>query len=101
MPSNYFRVGRSLAGPIWDHVLEYWNESLKRPDKILFLRYKEMLADPLGSVKRVADFTGHPFMEEEKKGRSRRENCRPVQLYEINKFKCEQEARIKKVVSLI
>lgn len=62
-----FCNGRALAGPIWDHVLEYWNESFRRPHKILFLRYEEMLADPLGNAKRVADFTGHPFTEEEKR----------------------------------
>ncbi|KAJ3707991.1 hypothetical protein LUZ61_011696 [Rhynchospora tenuis] len=60
-----FCEGRSLAGPIWKHVLEYWNESLKRPNKILFLRYEDMLADPLESVKRVANFVGHPFTKEE------------------------------------
>ncbi|KAJ3702774.1 hypothetical protein LUZ61_006479 [Rhynchospora tenuis] len=60
-----FCEGRSLAGPIWEHVLEYWNESLIRPNKILFLIYEDMVADPLENVKRLSNFVGHPFTKEE------------------------------------
>jgi hydroxyjasmonate sulfotransferase len=62
-----FCDGRSLAGPIWECILEYWYERLRRPDKILFLRYEEMLFDPLVSVFQIAEFVGQPFTEDEER----------------------------------
>ncbi|KAL3534109.1 hypothetical protein ACH5RR_002570 [Cinchona calisaya] len=41
-----FCRGVHIFGPFHDHVLEYWKESLARPEKILFLRYEEMKKDP-------------------------------------------------------
>ncbi|CAL5322125.1 unnamed protein product [Camellia sinensis] len=52
-------------GPFFDHVLEYWEVSLKKSDKILFLRYEEIKRDPKGLVKRLASFLGRPFVNEE------------------------------------
>lgn len=52
-------------GPSLDHELEYWKESLERPNKILFLKYEEMKKDPKGQVMRLAEFLGCPFAEEE------------------------------------
>lgn len=52
-------------GPFFDHVLEYWKESLKRPHKVLFLKYEELKRDPKGEVKRLASFIGRPFGKEE------------------------------------
>ncbi|XP_062230329.1 cytosolic sulfotransferase 8-like [Phragmites australis] len=62
---HLFCEGVSFAGPIWDHYLEYWNESKARPGKVLFLKYEEMTANPVKEVKRLADFLGHPFTDEE------------------------------------
>ncbi|CAL5363285.1 unnamed protein product [Camellia sinensis] len=42
-------------GPFFDHVLEYWEVSLKKSDK----------RDPKGLVKRLASFLGRPFVNEE------------------------------------
>lgn len=60
-----FSNGVHASGPFFDHVLEYWKESLERPEKILFLNYEEMKHDPKGQVKRLAEFLGRPFEKEE------------------------------------
>jgi hypothetical protein len=51
-------------GPFFDHVLQYWNESLKIPQKILFVKYEELQRNPKEEVKRLAAFLGKPFAEE-------------------------------------
>ncbi|GAB4832096.1 hypothetical protein Ancab_006116 [Ancistrocladus abbreviatus] len=56
-------------GPYWDHVLGYWKESLKRPNKVLFMKYEDMKEDGTREVKRLAEFLGLPFtLEEEREG---------------------------------
>ncbi|XP_065867773.1 cytosolic sulfotransferase 15-like [Euphorbia lathyris] len=52
-------------GPYWDHVLGYWKESLEKPNKVLFLKYEDMKEDTVSCLKRIAEFIGHPFSEEE------------------------------------
>lgn len=60
-----FCNGVHAFGPFHDHVLEYWKESVKRPEKILFLKYEELKRDPRGEVKKLALFLGRPFGKEE------------------------------------
>lgn len=60
-----FCDGASPYGPVWEHNLEYWRESLRRPEKVLFLKYEEITAEPTRSAKRLAEFMGCPFSEEE------------------------------------
>ncbi|MFQ6659075.1 hypothetical protein Gotur_028103, partial [Gossypium turneri] len=57
--------GVSSYGPYWDHVLGFWKASLDRPDKILFLKYEEMIEDTILYVKKIDDFSGYPFSFEE------------------------------------
>ncbi|KAK2976098.1 hypothetical protein RJ640_009530 [Escallonia rubra] len=49
---QYFCDSVTLFGPFYDHVLDYWAESLKMPHKILFMKYDELNRDPKGQVKR-------------------------------------------------
>jgi len=62
-----FREGSSPFGPIWDHVLGYWQDSLRRPENVLFLKYEEMLQEPTKHLKRLAEFIRCPFSETEEK----------------------------------
>lgn len=55
-------------GPYWDHLLGYWNESLERTQKVLFLKYEEMKEDTNSQLKKLAEFLGFPFSIEEEKG---------------------------------
>lgn len=66
---DMFCKGVSLFGPFWDHVLEYWKESLKRPKKVLFLRYEDMKEEARIYVKKLGEFLDCSFsFEEEKEG---------------------------------
>ncbi|RWV76954.1 hypothetical protein GW17_00062286 [Ensete ventricosum] len=59
--------GISTHATVWDHILGYWRARVHRPEKILFLRYEELLAEPAANLKRMADFLGCPFSPEEEK----------------------------------
>ncbi|XVE90903.1 hypothetical protein DITRI_Ditri20bG0113700 [Diplodiscus trichospermus] len=59
-----FCNGICLFGPFFDHVLQYWNESLKAPNKVLFLKYEDLKRDTKGEVKKIASFLERPFTNE-------------------------------------
>ncbi|EEF32387.1 Flavonol 4'-sulfotransferase, putative [Ricinus communis] len=54
-------------GPFWEQVLGYWKESLEKPDKVLFLKYEDLKEDIVLQLKRIAEFIGYPFSQEEEK----------------------------------
>ncbi|KAH7666788.1 P-loop containing nucleoside triphosphate hydrolase protein [Dioscorea alata] len=62
-----FSQGIAPFGPFWDHELGYWNGSLRRPEKVLFLRYEKMMEDPVNHLRRLAEFMGCPFSTEEER----------------------------------
>ncbi|KAL0891072.1 hypothetical protein Bca101_015055 [Brassica carinata] len=62
-----FCSGVALFGPFWDHILSYWKASVENPKHVLFMKYDEMKTDPHGQLKKLAEFLGCPFSEEEEK----------------------------------
>ncbi|CAN7071795.1 unnamed protein product [Brassica oleracea var. botrytis] len=60
-----FCSGVCLFGPFWDHILSYWKASLENPKRVMFMRYDEVKADTRGQLKKLAEFLGCPFSEEE------------------------------------
>ncbi|CAH8360850.1 unnamed protein product [Eruca vesicaria subsp. sativa] len=64
---DMFCQGFCACGPYLDHVLGYWKAHQENPDKILFLKYETVRADPLPYVKSLAEFMGYGFTAEEEK----------------------------------
>ncbi|KAG4203874.1 hypothetical protein ERO13_A04G012300v2 [Gossypium hirsutum] len=60
-----FYEGGSPYGPYWDHVLGYWKASLEHPDKLMFLKYEELVEDTVLYLKKIAAYMGYPFSSEE------------------------------------
>ncbi|KAI7751705.1 hypothetical protein M8C21_003174, partial [Ambrosia artemisiifolia] len=48
----------SYHGPYWDHILGDWKASMERPEKIVFLKYKDLRKNPTSNSKMLADFMG-------------------------------------------
>ncbi|XP_021290754.1 flavonol sulfotransferase-like [Herrania umbratica] len=63
-----FCKGISFYGPYWEHVLGYWNASLEHPERILFLKYEDMMKETAPYAKKIAEFLGCPFSSEEERG---------------------------------
>lgn len=57
--------GISAYGPFWDHMLGYLKESIERPHKVLFLKYEDLKEDVNFNIKKIAEFVGIPFTQEE------------------------------------
>ncbi|WMV28019.1 hypothetical protein MTR67_021404 [Solanum verrucosum] len=64
---DLFCKGVSPYGPFWNHVLDYWKESIEKPNKVLFLMYEEIKAQPKLQLKRLAEFLECQFFLEEEK----------------------------------
>ncbi|KAK6129767.1 hypothetical protein DH2020_036474 [Rehmannia glutinosa] len=64
---DMFCEGIHSWGPFWDHILGYWNAHLKNPEKVLFLKYEDLKEDIAFHIKKIAEFMGYPFSEEELK----------------------------------
>ncbi|KAF3457606.1 hypothetical protein FNV43_RR02264 [Rhamnella rubrinervis] len=55
-------------GPFWDHILGFWNMSLKEPEKVLFMKYEDLKGDVITQLKMLANFLGFSFTVEEEEG---------------------------------
>lgn len=60
-----FCRGVSLFGPVWDHVARYWEVSRENPDRVMFMRFEDIVEQPGGQLRRLADFLGCPFSRDE------------------------------------
>ncbi|KAL5702248.1 hydroxyjasmonate sulfotransferase [Ranunculus cassubicifolius] len=60
-----FCEGGYIFGLYFNHVLGYWNESLKNPKKVLFLKYEDLKRESMENVKKLAEFLGKPFRNDE------------------------------------
>ncbi|XP_010514146.1 PREDICTED: cytosolic sulfotransferase 12-like [Camelina sativa] len=61
-----FCNGKSMSGPFWDHILEYWYASRENPNKVFFVTYEELKKQPGLVIRRIAEFLGCGFTDEEK-----------------------------------
>nr|GLL35443.1 flavonol sulfotransferase-like [Ipomoea trifida] len=62
---NQFSRGASPFGPYWDHVTGYYKASIQFPNKVFFVRYEDLKTETVFHVKRLAEFVGWSFSEEE------------------------------------
>ncbi|XP_039136441.1 cytosolic sulfotransferase 14-like [Dioscorea cayenensis subsp. rotundata] len=62
-----FSQGTAHYGLFWDHVLGYWKSSLRRPEKVLFLKYEGIMQDQVSHLRRLVEFMGCPFSREEER----------------------------------
>ncbi|CAN0896887.1 Cytosolic sulfotransferase 16 [Linum grandiflorum] len=59
-----FCSGKMPLGPYWEHVLEYWEESKRSPDNVMFIKYEDLHRNPKLHVRKLAAFMGKPFEED-------------------------------------
>ncbi|KAG4122009.1 hypothetical protein ERO13_D11G241151v2 [Gossypium hirsutum] len=62
-----FYHGIYAFGPFFEHVLGYWKASRENPNKILFLKYEDLMEDTNSHLKKLSMFLGVPFTEDEEK----------------------------------
>ncbi|KAL2895567.1 Cytosolic sulfotransferase 15 [Bienertia sinuspersici] len=61
-----FCLGKFPFGLYFEHVIEFWKESVQQPDKILFLKYEDLKGDhAVLHLKKLAEFVGFPFSHQE------------------------------------
>lgn len=53
---NLFLEDRAVCGPIWPHMLSFWNQ--RNNPNILFLKYEDMKKDLPSTIYQCAEFLG-------------------------------------------
>ncbi|KAI3729645.1 hypothetical protein L6452_18307 [Arctium lappa] len=89
-----FCRGVSIYGPFWDHVLGYWEESLKNPKKVLFLKYEEMKEQPEVHLRKLADFLGYSFSSKEEEERMVDGILEICSFENLSKLKVNEEGKL-------
>ncbi|KAL5716151.1 hydroxyjasmonate sulfotransferase [Ranunculus cassubicifolius] len=62
-----FCKGIVWNGPLWDQAVEYWKMSLVKPEEVLFLKFEDLKVDTTNHLKRMAEYLGCPFSDEEER----------------------------------
>ncbi|KMT17006.1 hypothetical protein BVRB_2g042090 [Beta vulgaris subsp. vulgaris] len=93
-----FCEGKFPFGPFEDHVIGYWKESLERAEKVFFVKFEDLKADPKVELKKLAEFVGCPFSVDEE-----RENVidEIIKLCSIDKLKEVEANKSGRVYSFI
>ncbi|XP_071918242.1 cytosolic sulfotransferase 15-like [Coffea arabica] len=97
VPFETFCQGIYPYGPFWDHCLGYWNASLKNPQKVLFLKYEDLKKDINSSVKKIADYLGHPFSAEEEEAGLVEEIATLCSFENLKNLNCNKEGEMQTV----
>ncbi|KAL2898158.1 Cytosolic sulfotransferase 15 [Bienertia sinuspersici] len=82
-----FCEGKFPYGPYEDHLLGYWKESIQNPKKVFFMEYEGLKEDPKTHVKKLAEFVGCPFLEEEEQGSTIDDIIKLCSLESLKKWK--------------
>ncbi|XP_031130289.1 cytosolic sulfotransferase 17-like [Ipomoea triloba] len=83
-----FLRGTVPYGPYYEHVFGYRMASLKNPSKFFFITYEELKDDTKSHLKRLAEFLGCPFAEEDDKEVEEIVKCCSIEVlknHEVNK----------------
>ncbi|CAH2004328.1 unnamed protein product [Acanthoscelides obtectus] len=55
--------GKENYHPYWQHVLQFWEK--RQEPNVFILRYEEMLKDPPGMIRRIVNFLGKKFTDQQ------------------------------------
>ncbi|KAK7575716.1 hypothetical protein V9T40_012002 [Parthenolecanium corni] len=58
-----FLHGKVAVGNMWEHVKEYWQR--RSESNMLFLKYEDMIRNPLESVRTISEYLGKDYSNEE------------------------------------
>ncbi|CAH2004327.1 unnamed protein product [Acanthoscelides obtectus] len=61
--ANIFMDGKENYHPYWQHVLQFWEK--RQEPNVFILRYEEMLKDPPGMIRRIVNFLGKKFTDQQ------------------------------------
>ncbi|CAN8258161.1 unnamed protein product [Cochlearia groenlandica] len=85
-----FCKGKFIGGPFWDHILEYWYASRENPNKVLFVTYEDLKKFNGVEIKRIAEFLGCGFIEDEEVG----EIVKLCSFESLSKLKVNREGKL-------
>ncbi|KAH1063167.1 hypothetical protein J1N35_028154 [Gossypium stocksii] len=56
-----FRDPKVTFVSLYHFIAGYWKASFELPDKLMFLKYEELVEDTVLCLKKIAEFMGYPF----------------------------------------
>lgn len=81
-------------------MVGYWKESLKMPQKELFLKFEDLKEDIIGQLRKVAEFVGFPFTEEEEEGSVIKEIAKMCSLKTLKDLEVNKSGRIPMTIEV-